>query len=161
MLYKLQYLPTPLHARKDYQCVLSSWTLVYFMWMWVAFSEVGRWGSGRLNFCLTWMTFQILLFHCLIITRLFVYFHNLHGPIFLQRFKLSRIYRSFNHTEKSLLAKKYSDIYMLLYTVIDLLLFGVLRMVQVTFILSELCTSVESKTYTLTSISLGTRNILF
>ena len=30
MLYKLQYLTTPLHTRKNCQCVLSSWALVYF-----------------------------------------------------------------------------------------------------------------------------------
>jgi hypothetical protein len=47
---------------------------------------------------------------------------------------------------------------MLRFTVIDLLLFGVLAMVEVTFISSDLCTSVKSTTYTLTSISLGTKN---
>ena len=30
----------------------------------------------------------------------FVYLHNLHGAILLQRFKLSLIYRSFSHIEK-------------------------------------------------------------
>ena len=90
-----------------------------------------------------------------------VYFQNLYGQIFLQRFKLSHIYKSFSHVEKVCWRRNIGDIYMLLSTFIDLLLFGVLRMVEVTFILSELCTSVESTTYTLTSTSLGTRNILF
>jgi len=90
----------------------------------------------------------------------FFYFQNLHCPIFLQRFKSSYIYISFSHVEKVYWRRNIGDIYMLRSTAIDLLLFGVLRVVEVTFILSELCTSVESTTYTLTSISLGTRNIL-
>ena len=93
----------------------------------------------------------------------FVYFQNLHCSIFLQRCKLShtRIYRSFSHVEKVYWRRNIGDIYMLLSTVADLLLFGLSRIVEVTFVLSELCTSVESTTYTLTSICLGTRNILF
>jgi len=70
----------------------------------------------------------------------FVYFQNLLCPIFLQRFKLSHIYRSFSQVEKVYWQRNIDDIYMLLSTVIDLLLFGILRMVEVTFILSELCT---------------------
>jgi hypothetical protein len=65
-----------------------------------------------------------------------VYFQNLHFPIFLQRFKLSHIYISFSHVEKVYWRRNIDDIYMLLSTVTNLLLFGVLRMVEVTFILS-------------------------